>query len=95
MKLPRIMEMEKFVGKRQQGMAFKTFKFHASLHAPDDMLNFGAPSMVNTQSDEKNHKPSKTAAIHTQRRAKTFNYQTARNLHQMDIVDRGMQELCH
>jgi len=93
MKIPEIMEMEKYVGKRTEGMQFKIFKFHASLHLPDDILAFGVPSHVNTQSDESHHKKSKTAAIHTQRRMKSFCMQTARNLHAMDVVDIGMQEI--
>jgi len=60
---------------------------------PDDILSFGVPAHVNTQSDESHHKKSKTAAIHTQRRMKSFCIQTARNLHSMDIVDVGMQEI--
>jgi len=93
MKIPEIMDMEKFVGKRTEGMQFRVFKFHASLHLSDDILSFGVPSHVNTQSDESHHKKSKTAAIHTQRRMKTFCEQTARNLHYMDIVDIGIQEI--
>jgi len=93
MKIPEIMEMEKFVGKRTEGMQFKVFKFHASLHLPKDILSFGVPSHVNTQSDESHHKKSKTAAIHTQRRMKSFCLQTERNLHAMDVVDTGMQEI--
>ena len=92
-KIPEIMEMEKYVGQRSGGMQFKVFKFHASLHLPDDILSFGVPAHVNTQSDESHHKKSKTAAIHTQRRMKSFCIQTARNLHSMDIVDAGMQEI--
>jgi len=80
--------MEKYVGKRTEGMQFKIFKFHASLHLPDDILAFGVPSHVNTQLDESHHKKSKTTAIHhTQRRMKSFCMQTARNLHAMDVVD--------
>jgi len=93
MKIPEIMEMEKYVGQRSEGMQFRVFKFHASLHLPDDILSFGVPAHVNTQSDEIHHKKSKTAAIHTQRRMKSFCIQMARNLHSMDIVDVGMEEI--
>ena len=92
-KLPTIMALEKTVGKREEGMKFKTFKFHASLHTADDILNFGVPEMVNTQTDESHHKDSKTAAIHTQRRIKTFCYQTGKNLFEMAIVAIAMQEI--
>ena len=94
-KIRELMDMEKAVGKRDKNMGFNLFKFHASVHACDDMLYFGVPSNVNTQSDESHHKISKTAAIHTQRRVKTFNQQTARNLHEVDIVDIAMEEICN
>jgi len=95
-KILEIMDMEKEVGKRDQKkgtMGFDVFKFHASMHVADDMLFFGPPSNVNVQSNESHHKTSKTAAIHTQRRLKTFNQQTARNLHEIDIVAMAMEEV--
>jgi hypothetical protein len=92
-KVKEIMNMEKMVGRRQAGMGFRTFKFHAALHVADDILNFGVPSNVNTMSNEMHHKPSKTAAIHTQRRAKIFDWQCANNLHNMEVIDIAMEEI--
>ena len=92
-KVKEIMNMEKKIGRRDKGMGFRTFKFHAALHVADDILNFGVPSNVNTMSNEMHHKPSKTAAIHTQRRAKIFDWQCANNLHDMEVIDVAMEEI--
>jgi hypothetical protein len=92
-KVKEIMNMERRIGRRQTGMGFRTFKFHAALHVADDILNFGVPSNVNTMSNEMHHKPSKTAAIHTQRRAKVFDWQCANNLHNMEVIDIAMEEI--
>ena len=94
-KIKEVMALEKRIGDRQEGMGFRTFNFHAAVHISDDMLNFGVPANVNTLSNEMHHKPSKTAAIHTQRRAKTFNAQCANNLHDMDVVAYGLEEVNH
>lgn len=93
MKVQQIMALEKKIGNRQKGMGLRTFNFHAALHIADDILNFGVPSNVNTMSNESHHKGSKTAAVHTQRRAKTFDMQCANNLHEMDIISYGMEEI--
>jgi len=92
-KVREIMEMEKKIGRRQSGMQFRTFNFHASLHLSDDMLNFGVPSVVNTMSNESHHKPDKIAAMRTQRVAKVFDLQCAKQIHNMRIVDYGVQEI--
>ena len=92
-KVKEIMNMEKRIGRRQTGMGFCTFKFHAALHVADDILNFGVPSNVNTMSNEMHHKTSKTAAIHTQRRAKIFDWQCANNIHDMDVIDIAIEEI--
>jgi len=92
-KVKELLGMEKKIGKREKGMGHKTFNFHAALHVADDILNFGVPSHVNTMSNEMHHKPSKTAAIHTQRRAKTFDLQTANNLHNQEVIDVAKEEI--
>ena len=92
-KVKEIMALEKRIGDRQEGMGHRTFNFHAAVHISDDILNFGVPANVNTMSNESHHKPSKTAALHTQRRAKTFNLQCATNRHHMDVIDYGMEEV--
>jgi len=94
-KVRELMEMEKLIGKRQAGMKFKTFNFHAVLHVAQDILNFGVPENVNTRSNEMHHKDSKTAALRTQRRAKTFDRQVAKQLHALDVVAFGLHEIQH
>ncbi len=62
-KIREIMEKERIIGKRTQGMGYKTFNYHASSHVADDILDFGVPTVVNTSSNESHHKPDKTAAL--------------------------------
>jgi hypothetical protein len=92
-KVREIMQMEKEVGKREKGMGCKTFNFHASCHIAEDMLDFGVPRVVNTDSNESHHKPDKTAALRTQRRPGTFDMQCAEQIHDMDAVEYGMLEI--
>ena len=92
-KVREMMEMEKKIGRRTSGMGFRTFNFHAALHVADDILNFGVPKNVNTMSNEMHHKGSKTAAVRTQRRPKTFDYQCAKQIHLIDVVDVGVHEV--
>ena len=47
------------------------------LHAADDILNFGVPMEVDTGANESGHKPTKKAAMLTQRIEEKFNLQTA------------------
>ena len=92
-KVRELMNLEKAIGKREEGMKFRTFNFHASLHVADDMLFFGVPGNVNTSSDEMNHKPDKTAAKRTQRRPRSFDIQCANQMHSMSVVELGMHEV--
>jgi hypothetical protein len=92
-KVRELMGMEKQVGRREDGMKFKTFNFHAVLHVPDDILNFGVPSNVNTKANEMHHKDSKTAAKQTQRRPETFDLQCGQRIHDLNVVDLGLQEI--
>lgn len=92
-KVRELMNLEKQIGKRDTGMGFKTFNFHAAVHLADDMLNFGVPSNVNTDSNESHHKPDKTAAIRTQRRPETFDIQLAKQIHDTAVVSEGLHEI--
>ena len=92
-KVRELLAFEKKIGKRADGMKFKTFNFHASVHVPDDILQFGVPNNVNTKSNEMHHKGHKTAALRTQRRAKTFDQQCAKQVHHMTIISLGMEEI--
>ncbi len=92
-KVRELMEMEKRIGKREKGMAFKTMNFHACLHIAEDMLNFGVPNNVNTKSNEQHHKKSKTAALRTQKRGETFDWQCANQIHDMNIIEFAIAEM--
>jgi len=92
-KVRELMTLEKNIGQRNTGMKFRTFNFHASLHVADDIMNFGVPNHVNTSTDESQHKPDKTAAKRTQRRPKTFDKQCADRIHDMRVVEHGLQEI--
>jgi len=92
-KVRELTAWEKIIGQTNTGMKFRTFNFHASLHVADDIMNFGVPNHVNTSSDESQHKPDKTAAKRTQRRPKTFDKQCADRIHDMRVVEHGLQEI--
>lgn len=92
-KVRELMQLEKAIGKRDTGMGFKTFNFHAAVHMADDMLNFGVPSNVNTSSNEMHHKPDKTAAVRTQRRPKSFDIQLAKQIHKTAVVSEALHEI--
>mgnify|MGYP001787486850 FL=1 len=92
-KVRELMALEKVIGKRSKGMGFRTFNFHAGVHLSDDMLNFGVPNHVNSSSNEKHHKPDKTAALRTQRIPKKFDIQLSKQVHQMEVVNQGLQEI--
>ena len=67
--------------------------FHAILHAPDDILNFGVPTNVNTRSDEMHHKKDKKSAKRTQKRPKTFDIQSLQRIEDHRVIEFGMEEL--
>jgi len=89
----KLIALEKVIGKRSKGMGFCTFNFHAAAHLSDDMLCFGVPHYANSSSNEMHHKPDKTAALCTQRIPKKFDMQLAKQVHQMEVVNQGLQEL--
>jgi len=74
-KVRKILALEKQIGQRDTGMKFKTFNFHAATHVANDIMDYGVPQHVNTSSNEMHHKPSKTAALRTQKRPKDFDLQ--------------------
>jgi len=92
-KVRELMALEKVIGKRSTGMGFRTFNFHAAVHLSDDILYFGVPNHVNSSSNEMHHKPDKTAALRTQRIPSKFDIQLSKQVHQMEVVNQGMQEI--
>ena len=88
-----IMFLIKKIGKRVEGMGLKTTKFHGILHIAQDILNFGVPKVVDTGANESHHKPTKNAAMLTQRSYDTFDYQTAQRLDEVHLLDLAQEEL--
>ena len=82
LKMKGVMMMTKQIGKRTEGMGFKTFNFHAGLHLAEDILAYGVPSTVNTMSNKKHHKSDKRAAKRTQSRPAKFDKQVTQQIHE-------------
>ena len=93
LKVREIMEMQVLVAKRESGMGQKNIKFHGSTHVADDILELSSPSHVDTDANEMHHKPDKTAAMRTQKRAKEFDFQLAKQLHNNQIIHLAMEEI--
>ena len=92
-KVREIMDMEKKVWKRTEGMGMHTFNFHATVHLAEDILDFGVPNGLNTSSNEMHHRPDKTAAQRTQKRPATFDWQSSNQIHNMAIVEMALVEV--
>ena len=93
LKAKEIMAMMKLIGKRVEGMGFKTFNFHGFQHVSDEILDFGVPCHVNTRSNESGHKRDKRCAKRTQRRPATFDMQTATQISDLDYLDLAMEDV--
>lgn len=92
-KAKEIMAMMKLIGKRVEGMGFKTYNFHGFQHIADEILDLGVPCHVNTRSNESGHKRDKKAAKRTQRRPETFDMQTATQISELDYLDLAMEDI--
>ena len=92
MKVKEVMNMTKIVGKRQKGMQFRTFNFHAAKHLAEQILHFGVPEYANTKSDEEHHKGDKKATGRTQKRPKTFDFQSLERIDDIRVIEMGMAE---
>ena len=88
-----IMYLFKKVSKRADGMEFKIIKFHGVVHLADDILNFGVPMEVDTGANESGHKPTKIAALLTQKNEETFDKQTAIRLEEVHLLAMAKAEL--
>ena len=88
-----IMYLIKKVGNRKKGMGLKLLKYHAIMHMAKDILNFGVPMEFDTGSNESGHKPTKKAALLTQKNQETFNEQTANRLDELDLLGYAEEEL--
>ena len=92
-KVKEVMELEKMAGKRTKGMGFKTMNFHSILHVPDDILAFGVPNNVNTQSNESHHRKDKQTAQRTQRRPGTFDLSILEKIEDRRVIEMGLEEV--
>ena len=81
------------VAPRSKGMGLKLMKFHAILHLAEDIFLNGVPLEFDTSANESHHKPSKQAAVLTQRSHRTFNLQTATRLTEFKLIELAMLEL--
>ena len=63
------------------------------MHIADDILNFGVPMEVDTGANESGHKPTKKAAMLTQRIEEKFNYQTAQRLQETHVLELALAEI--
>jgi hypothetical protein len=88
-----IMHLFLKVGRRTSGMGFRLMKFHAIIHMVIDILLFGVPMEHDTGANESHHKGTKVAARLTQKKASTFELQTATRMTEFSVVDLAMDEL--
>ena len=86
------MHFLRVVNNRVKEMGSKIVKFHATMHVSRDIVNFGVPMKCDTESNEKGHKPIKTAARLTQKNEKTFDVQTATRPEKMHLLGPAEQE---
>jgi hypothetical protein len=70
-----IMYLIKKVGNHVKGMGLKLMKFHRIMHIYMDIIHFSVPMEFDTGTNESGHKPTKKAALLTQKREDTFNQQ--------------------
>ena len=92
-KIPEYMVMAKAVGRRTEGMGFKTMNYHGIKHVGWDMIYFGVPANVDTESDEMHHKDDKKSAKQTQKRPDSFDIQSLRRIEDRRLVEFAIEEL--
>lgn len=88
-----LMYLMKRVLRRTEGMGMKIPKFHQMLHIAHDMLVHGNAASLDTGSNESGHKPTKRAALLTQKKPELFDLQTAQRLLEAFLLDMAMHEL--
>ena len=88
-----VMFLMKKVANRTKKMGFKLPKFHCIIHFPQDIINYGVPSVVDTGSNESHHKVTKVAAKLTQKDMANFEKQTSERLDDLHTLELAMQEL--
>jgi hypothetical protein len=91
-KLREYQNMNKRVGRRNEGMGNNTMNFHGTKHAPEDWLNFAVSDNINTKSDEAGHKPDKKNALRTNKQVETWDISTATKIANQTAVEYGIEE---
>jgi hypothetical protein len=78
----------KSVVNRQDGQGMKIIKFHLSMHIPENIMDFGVTSNIDTGPAELNHKKNAVQPSQlTQMRAETFEVSTARRYFENVVMD--------
>ncbi len=78
----------KSVVNRQDGQGMKIIKFHLSMHIPENIMDFGVTSNIDTGPAESNHKKNAVQPSQlTQMRAETFEVSTARRYFENVVMD--------
>ena len=90
---PEHMVMTKAVGRRTEGMGFNTMNYHGLKHSGWDMIFFGVPANLDTESDEMHHKDDKKSSKQTQKRPASFDIQSMRRIEDRRVIEFGVQEL--
>jgi hypothetical protein len=88
-----IMHLIKKIMKRTTGMGMKFVKFHIITHLTSHIKQGGVPMMFDTGTNESGHKPTKTAAMLTQKRFDTFDQQTNERLLETHLLSLAMEEM--
>jgi hypothetical protein len=88
-----IMYLIKKVGNRVKGMGLKLMKFHGIMHMYMDIIHFGVPMEFDTGTNESGHKPTKKAALLTQKREDMFDQQVERQQQEVSMLDLAKLEI--
>lgn len=88
-----IMHLIKKIMNRTKGMGMRFVKFHIISHLTSNMLIGGVAMCFDTGACESGHKPTKKAALLTQKRVDTFDIQTNERLLETHLLSLAMAEL--
>ena len=88
-----LMHLIKKLVRRTKGMGMRVPKFHLLQHISNDLNNNGNAGSLCTGSNETGHKPTKKAALLTQKKPETFDLQTATRLLEAHLLDLAMEEM--
>jgi hypothetical protein len=88
-----IMHLIKKIMNRTKGMGMRFIKFHILSHLTSCILNGGVPMLFDTGACETGHKPTKKAAVLTQKRTQSFDKQTNNRLLETHLLALAMAEI--